>query len=677
MTQRVKNMLEFLRKRQYRDDREDIVIDITQKCQNLGFDRIQAIYLRESLEHSKCIIYDGDIFGFNKSFKGYPINKNPLKKSWHPNNITINYDRIIKDGLDETLEKISSLKKDADEKQLEFYEVVEEELGYIFDFCKRYQQSAKEQNNTLLVSALERIPHKGAQTLYEACLFQKIIIFMLRTTFHDHMTLGRFDQYMYEYYQNDIRAGKSREELLELIELYFISLNIDTDTYHGIQQGDNGQSMVLGGYDLDGNDMFNELSFLCMDASLELELIDPKINLRVSKKTPDQMYEYATKLTKKGLGFPQYCNDDVVVPGLVALGYEPKDAVNYSVAACWEFIVPQKSHDIPNIKTFNFPKVVGDAIRDQLINCITFDELLLKVDEYIAEEAQSIMCSLYVNEKNTERLCVRNSPLLSIFVEGCIEQGKDISDLGAKYNNFGCHGAGISNAADALAAVKKVIYDEGSVSKEELLEALANNFESNAQLRNKLLSCPKVGNDDDYADEMMIHIMSVFSKELNGKPNGFGGLWRAGTGSAMEYILSAQKCPATADGRYAGAPYASSFSPSITTKLSGPLSVIKSFTKPDLTKTINGGPLTMEINNNVFRNPEGEKKVAALVKLFVMLGGHQLQLNSISKETLIKAQKNPADYPNLIVRVWGWSGYFCELDKVYQDHIISRTDFSV
>ena len=144
----------------------------------------------------------------------------------------------------------------------------------------------------------------------------------------------------------------------------------------------------------------------------------------------------------------------------------------------------------------------------------------------------------------------------------------------------------------------------------------------------------------------------------------------------MEYILSARKCPATADGRLNAAPYGSSFSPAITTRLKGPLSVISSFTKPDLSKVINGGPLTMEINSNVFRNEEGDAKVANLVKMFVKMGGHQLQLNSVSKEKLLDAREHPEKYPNLIVRVWGWSGYFCELDKEYQDHIISRTDFS-
>jgi formate C-acetyltransferase len=171
--------------------------------------------------------------------------------------------------------------------------------------------------------------------------------------------------------------------------------------------------------------------------------------------------------------------------------------------------------------------------------------------------------------------------------------------------------------------------------------------------------------------------MEWFSDYLNRKPNNRGGFWRSGTGSAMEYILSARKCPATADGRHAYEPYGSSFSPAITTKLDGPLSVIQSFTKFDMKRIINGGPLTLEIHNTAFRNPEGEKKVAQLVKTFIDLGGHQLQLNAINRDTLLDAQAHPEQYPNLIVRVWGWSGYFCELDQVYQDHVIARQEYGL
>ncbi len=678
MTERTKKMLDFFKDRSYRKKRYAEHLDITEKCIGKSFDEIELICLTEALNHETPRIYENDIFGFNTCFPKCPqYDRSIIKKGFTVHNVTINFDFVISQGFDAIIDTISEKKQTANSEQLRFYAILEKQIDLILCFCKQYRKEAQQSGNLILASALENIPHKGAVSLYEACLFQKIIIFALRSTAHNHITLGRFDQYMYKYYKHDVECGMSREELLEIIELYFISLNLDTDTYFGMQQGDNGQSMVLGGFDLEGNNMFNELSSICLDASIELEVIDPKINMRVGKNTPDELYEYGTKLTKKGLGFPQYCNDDIVIPALISLGYAPEDAENYTVAACWEFIVPNCSMDIPNIQTFNFPLIVNNAIHDNLEKAESFDALMTYVDKYIATEAERIIAKCYGKENFGLKGALNRSPLMSLFIDGCFDSGKDVSEFCAKYYNHGCHGAGISNATDALAAVKKVIFEKKTVSKKELLNALNQNFDGKTELRNKLLACPKVGNDDDYADDIMVQLMDSFSKSLNGKPNGCGGVWRAGTGSAMEYILSAKKCPATADGRYAEAPYASSFSPSVTTKLNGPLSVIKSFTKPDLKKTINGGPLTLEIHQNVFRNSDGEKKVAQLVKLFIVLGGHQLQLNAVNKERLIDAQKHPENYPNLIVRVWGWSGYFCELERCYQDHIISRTDLII
>lgn len=170
--------------------------------------------------------------------------------------------------------------------------------------------------------------------------------------------------------------------------------------------------------------------------------------------------------------------------------------------------------------------------------------------------------------------------------------------------------------------------------------------------------------------------MDTYSAYLNRKPNHCGGIYRAGTGSAMEYIYRARQVGATADGRPAGEPYGSSFSPSLHARLNGPLSAVQSFTKFDMRNIINGGPFTIEIHDTVFRNDDGERKVAQLVKSFIDLGGHQIQINAINRDRLLDAQKHPEKYPNLIVRVWGWSGYFNELDMVFQDHIIRRAEFT-
>ena len=407
-----------------------------------------------------------------------------------------------------------------------------------------------------------------------------------------------------------------------------------------------------------------------MTASLELCLIDPKINLRVDKNTPLERFVYATRLTKQGLGFPQYSNDDIVIPGLVQLGYDYEDACNYTVAACWEFIVPNCGMDIPNICAMNFPGIIRQVMEEKLLQCDTFAQLMEAVEIGLQEECDRIIA-------RCNQTTLRPAPYMSILIDGCLEQRQDVSVIGAKYNNYGVHGAGIANGADALAAVKMQVFDHKRIGKEELLQALAADFEGYVPLRNLLLESPKMGNNDEEADDIACQLMEMFASYLNHKPNGVGGIYRAGTGSAMEYIWSAETVGATADGRKAGAPYGSSFSPSLTTRLNGPLSVIQSFTKYDMRKIINGGPLTMEVHDATFRNEAGIEKVAGLVRTFILLGGHQLQLNAINRERLLDAQANPEKYPNLIVRVWGWSGYFRELDVPYQNHIIQRTEFTI
>ena len=607
------------------------------------------------------ILFPVDIFGFN-------FGANVRKLSTEAN-LSPNYRKVFERGLLALRDELAVRADTAQSKEKrEFGEKMLKEVDICIGFANDMREAALAAGNERLANALSRVPLYPAESFYEACVTLKACIYFLRRVRAAHIGLGRFDVYMYPYFARDLKRGVTRNELFETLEAFFVALNYDTDLYGGVQLGDNGQSIVLGGTDKDGNYSFNELSRMCMDASLELNLIDPKVNLRVSKNTPNEIFEFGTLLTKQGLGFPQYSNDDVVIPGLISLGYSPEDAYNYAVAACWEFIIPEKGADIPNLGVMNFPLVVSRAVRKHLAECDSFESFYKKVDGEISAEADRI-----IEEKNAKPY--KEAPLISFFVDGCTERLLDLHHGGGIYTNYGCHGTGIANAADALAAIKKLVYDEKTVSTDELLCALDANFEGYVELRNKLRACPKMGNNDDYVDSIASRLMDCFTKNMNGRDNAHGGIWRAGTGSAMEYIKSAEICPATADGRLAGEPYSSSFSPSLDIKTNGLLSVIQSFTKYDMKRIISGGPLTLEIHDSVLRNDIGIKKTAMLVKTFITLGGHQLQLNSINRERLLDAQAHPEEHKNLIVRVWGWSGYFCELDLPYQEHIIRRTEY--
>ena len=657
MTERVQKLREHILTGAYKTQRTDTPMfggqEVNKACPDDMFIKM--------LKEEKPVVLPGDRIGFYM----YHTDRPKWRGADAEGNFIPNYGTYLAKGFGGVYQELKEKLGKGDKEQDAFVEKALALLESVFDYCQRYKAVAPKE----LKKVLERVPYHAPESYHEALVLVRMMIHLQRMNHTVHVTLGRFDQYMYPYYKMDVERGASHDELLELTEEFFLSLNVDTDLYAGVQKGDNGQAMVLGGTNADGSSAFNELSRICMEASLELNLIDPKINLRVSKNTPMSLYRFGTELTKQGMGFPQYCNDDVVIPGLIALGYAPEDAQNYGVAACWEYIMPDVSHDIPNIQAMNFPKVVNQAIREHLTKVDSYDTFLACVKETLEKECDRLIDTV-VYEDNP-------SVFHSLFFDPCIEQARDYSTGVCKYNNIGFHGVGIANAADALAAVKKRVFEEKTVSPEALLLALDANFEGYESLRHSLMECPKMGNNDDYVDDLACFLMETFSETLKNRRDKRGNRVRPGTGSAMYYLWSAEEVGATADGRLAQNAFGCSFSPAITSKLNGPLSVIQSFTKFDMTKIINGGPLTMEIHDTTFRNEFGMTKVAQLVKAFVDLGGHQLQLNAINRDKLLDAQKHPENYKGLIVRVWGWSGYFNELDVAYQNHVIARTEFAV
>ncbi len=570
-------------------------------------------------------------------------------------NISPDYETVIREGL-------LPLRARGDE-------YVARQIDAILDLSDRYQKAAAEQGLDEIARILSRIPRQGARTFREALQLFRILHFSLWLEGNYHITTGRFDQYMWPYLKSDLDAGRLTEETaLALLKDFFLSFNKDNDLYPGVQQGDNGQSMVLGGVTREGKPAFNLLSKLCLQASRENLMIDPKINLRVSSDTPQEIYELGTELTKAGLGFPQYSNDDVVIDALVRKGYDLEDARDYVVAACWEFIVPKYGMDIDNIGALNFPKVIDNVIRSGK-SFDTYEAFSAAVEEEIHAE-----CHRIIARKN---LCYDNSSERSIhvwFVPSPLME----SLMCPKYYNFGLHGTGIATAADSMAAIRKYVFEEKTLTMDRLVSAVDKDFEKEPELLHALrYDAPKMGQNHEYPDSASVFLLDCFADALEGKKNCMGGCWRAGTGSAMFYLSHAAQLPASPDGRRKGEPFGANFSPSLFARTGGPFSVVASFTKQNLRRVCNGGPLTMEFSSSVFDTADGIKKTAMLVRTFVKNGGHQLQLNAVNPETLRDAQKNPEAYRGLIVRIWGWSAYFTELDKEYQDHVIARQEYEL
>lgn len=659
--------------------RREMTVDpsVYRKSELKDYQRM-ALRLKTFLENERPVILEGENIAFTRTLPDLPVvftdeewknitDKHYIHEQGRVCNLSADYEKIIARGLNAVLAEIDA--HDTPEKH-EYYEAMRMSLHAVLDFTARYAEAARAAGREDIAKVLDKVPACPAETLREALQSLRVLHFCMWCEGDYHNTLGRFDQYMYPYYKHDIDAGLIDDDgALELIEEFFLACNRDSDLYTGMQQGDNGQSMVLAGMKSDGSDGYNALTDLCLTASSELLVIDPKINLRVNANTPLSVYEKGTRLTKLGLGFPQYENDDVAIPGLVKLGYEEKDARNYVVAACWEFILPGVGMDIPNIGALSFAGVVNRVIREQLKTAKSMDELKAAVRKAIFEEVRAIAATFH-------DLYVTPSPYMSIFFDGCVEKGRDIA-YGNKYNNYGLHGTGLATAADSLAAVNEMIFNR-HLAPETLLDAMDADFKGYDELHYQLKNeCPKMGNDDDRVDSLATFLLDTFADSLEGMKNERGGIYRAGTGSAMYYIWHAAKIGATADGRTAEEPLPANYAPALNTRLDGPASLIRSFAKPHLGRVINGGPLTIEFHDSVFRDDEAITKVAQFVRYFIQHGGHQLQLNTVNRDRMLDAQKHPENYKNLIVRVWGWSGYFVELDKCYQDHIIQRVELMI
>ncbi len=568
----------------------------------------------------------------------------------------------------------------ADAQATEFLDAAIETMDAVLALAARYSAHAREIGLADVAGILERVPAYPARTFHEALQSLRLCHAVVWLGGNYHVGLGRFDQYTWPYLQADIAAGRlSPADAEDLLAEFFISLNKDSDLYPGIQQGDNGQTLTLGGLTPDGAPAVNDLTRMVLRVARDVALIDPKINLRISAQTDLDLLGAATELTRLGLGFPQYSNDDVVIPALNAHGYDLEDARDYVVAACWEFIVPGRGMEVVNIGALSFPAAVDRGLRDGLAAGTDFEGCMQAVSTDITRQVRNLADAY-------SRLLLPPAPYYSVFMQGCLEQGRDMSE-GLKYNNLGIHGAGSANAADALAAVKKFIFDEHSVQPGELVSALDADYRGCDSLRRRLnVEGPKVGNDDPEADALLVKLFNLFADACGaygGTP--WGGCLRPGTGSAMYYLwlasghagLREPVVGATADGRPSGQPFSANLAPSPGVRVRGPISTLQSFAKIDYRRVWNGGPITMELSDSVFRDPESIRKTAMLVRTFAQLGCQQLQLNSLSLDTLLDAKAHPDRHRNLVVRVWGWSGYFCELAPEYQDHIIARHRYVV
>ena len=696
---RIAEMRRRVREGEHRRQRQAAGVSVLAECEaeGLSWMRRAARLTRRMCEAERVVIYPDEQILFTRTLPAVPalysdedwdrLFAGRTRHELGPiSNICADWGAVLADGLAGrravALATRQRLRDDAE--AVEFLDSAVETIDAVLGLAARYAAGARAMGREELAALLERVPAGPARTFHEALQALRLCHAVVWLSGHYHVGLGRLDQYLWPYLDADLRAGRLDLPAAEdLLAEFFIALNKDSDLYPGVQQGDNGQSLMLGGVTRDGADAVNPLTTMVLRVARAVALIDPKINLRVNANTDLELLSLAAELTRIGLGFPQYSNDDVVIPGLVAHGYDPEDARDYTVAACWEFIIPGKGMEIVNAGAVSLPAAVLRGMQNAECRMQNADPDDRQSEIAILQSAiqADIREQLAGITEAYARLLLPPAPYYSVLMEGCLERGRDLSQ-GLKYNNYGVHGACAASAANALAAVNALVFQERAVTPAELLAALEAGFEGAEPLRRRLREdAPKVGNNDPAADAFLVQLLDLFAEACEAvKENGRGGILRPGTGSAMYYVWLARGhagmrepvVGATADGRHAGEFFEANLAPAPGTQVRGPISLLQSFGKIDYRRICNGGPVTMELSESVFRSAEAVEKVAMLIRAFAQAGGQQLQLNTLNVETLREARVHPERHRNLIVRVWGWSGYFCELDAEYQEHIIAR-----
>lgn len=668
----------------------------------------KALAYEETFKNFTPIIYDSELIVGEPIRNCFPpflfedeqkLFENPTG-CMTPTNVVPDYEKILKEGFI-SIKTEAQLMLDKEKNLLSpnemwFLKSVILCCDSIFMLNKKYSLLASNlemnEKNTKRKRELRRIaeickkvPYYPANSFYEAIQSIWFVHLALRADDSFHIPIGRFDQILYPYYVNDIKKGLiNNTQVEELIDCLWIKFNsIHSQKYYF--EGDNGQSIVLGGLDKKGNDATNELSYMSIESSIRLKMIHPSLKVRINGRTPPSFIKKACELSIIGTGSPLFCNDEIIIPSLLKVGYTPEDARDYVTSACAEILIPGKSNNRPNWGEVCFLRCLESTINNgrsfidnneigliegYLYDNENFNDLMENLKKQISNEI-----NIEVNKCNEKYYCP--SPLLSATMTDCIKNKKDISMGGCTYNNIGVWGSGLANTVDGLIAIKEHIYEKNRYSLNEIYSALKNNFYKKEDLRLVLLNkSKKFGCDENEVDLLAKEISEYFSDELLKHLTKEGGRYLPSLVSAWSYVFVGKKIGASPDGRKAGEPFADNFSPSSGSNSKGPSAAIKSLTKIDLTKFPNGAPSIIRFAPATFEGNEKIDKFYYFIRSFISLGGSKIQFNFVSNKILKKAQLEPEKYKDLIVRVWGFSAYFVTLTKEFQDSLIKRYEYS-
>lgn len=509
----------------------------------------------------------------------------------------------------------------------------------------------------------------------------------------DAFSPGHLDQHLEPFYQRNIKEGTlTRDEAKELLSCLFIKFNNHpAPPKVGVTAAESGTytdfaDIDLAGLRRDGSDGVGDVSYLLLEVIEDLHLVQPSPNVQLSRLTPDRFLSAACRVIRRGYGYPALFNADGVVTQLLRQGKSIDDAREGGTSGCVETGAFGKEAYILT-GYLNLPKLLELALNDGVdprtgkrIGPRTGDPRTFTDFDALfgAWQAQlSHFTDVKVRENNwIEQLYAKEmpAPFLSMLIDDCISTGRDYNAGGARYNTSYIQGVGIGTLTDSMAAIRRHVFDDRDLAMDELLAALATDFRDVEPLRQRLRNrSPKWGNDDDYADGIMERAFEAFFRAVEGRPNARGGQYHINMLPTTCHIYFGSVTGATPDGRRCGAPCSEGISPSQGMDRRGPTAVLLSAAQMDHSKT-GGTLLNMKLTPDLLEGDEGIATLTHLVRSYFSLGGHHIQLNVVRVETLRKAQADPDSYRDLIVRVAGFSDYFCDLSRSLQDDIIARTE---
>lgn len=672
--------------------------------------------------------------------------------------VTVKYEEVLAIGYKGIIDKArAELEKcqvgDGNyAKKSHFLNAVIVSCQAVIEYAERYAELAsqmaaectdpvRKQELLQISENCSRVPANGATSFYEACQSFWFVQQLLQVESSGHsISPGRFDQYMYPYYKEDIDKGViTREAAQELLDCIWVKLNDlnkvrDAASAEGFAGYSLFQNLIVGGQDKYGNDVTNDLSVMCILASMHVHLPMPSLSIRVWNGSPHELLIKAAELTRTGIGLPAYYNDEVIIPALQNRGLTLEDAREYNIIGCVE---PQKAgktdgwHDAAFFNMCRPLELVFSNGMDkgELVGIQTGDVTKMTTFEefFDAYKKQMEYCiSLMVNADNAidvahaERVPL---PYESCMVDDCLSRGLSVQEGGAVYNFTGPQGFGIANMADSLYAIRKLVYEDKKVSMEEYKQALAWNYDKGldqqsvsdmsemilkgmqdagmavntdtakavlqtvmrlkptedqlhrfTEIHHMIDEVPKFGNAIDDVDYFARDVAYTYSRPLQKYMNPRGGHYQAGLYPVSANVPLGGQTGATPDGRYAHTPVADGVSPSAGKDVKGPTAAATSVSRLDHFIVSNGTLFNQKFHPSALAGREGLEKFVALIRTFFDQKGMHMQFNVVDRETLLDAQKHPENYAHLVVRVAGYSALFTTLSRSLQDDIIRRTE---